>query len=450
MKKVLLWLLVLLVTIPMIATFSLTGCKEAAPVEEVEEAEEAVTAEEAPVEEVGKKYDGVKLRLLTQDGSSYNPFLQAKADEFYDKTGAIIEFDLVPWDALQAKVLSSIQTGEGIYDMFLQDFQFDFSIWPYLIPINSMLEENNVDMSDFFETYIQYGQGFSGEVGVRYGMPLITGLTPIYYNTSLIDGIPDTWDEYFKLLEKNTNPSEGKYGCSLALVPIQLPRAFMTRYWTFGDPLFTTDWKPLINSENGVKALEMLKFQTDNYGPPGMIAWDNFEAAQAFINGDVACYEGWSGLFPEDPADWKIGENWSVSKFPEGATPYYIEHDFVIFKTSKAPEACFEYMLDCTSSESAVELALDYNAIPARKSAYEDKELQEKYPYLVNYVDALSIAKPLMWGLPQWLEMFIYLGDEVGRYMSGEEASAQVVLDSVVDRWEEMLEQNPPQFEYHE
>ena len=52
MKKVLLWVLVLVVSISMIAAFSLTGCKEAAPAEEAEEAAPAEEAEEeAPAEE---------------------------------------------------------------------------------------------------------------------------------------------------------------------------------------------------------------------------------------------------------------------------------------------------------------------------------------------------------------------------------------------------------------
>ena len=59
MKKPLLWLLIMLLTVSMIATFSLAGCKkEAAPVEEevveeaapAEEVEEAVEEEAAPVE----------------------------------------------------------------------------------------------------------------------------------------------------------------------------------------------------------------------------------------------------------------------------------------------------------------------------------------------------------------------------------------------------------------
>ena len=70
MKKLLLWLVVLIVSISIISAFSFTGCKKAPevapPVEEAEEVKEAPAEEVAPAEEEKEKpVIGVVMLTLT-------------------------------------------------------------------------------------------------------------------------------------------------------------------------------------------------------------------------------------------------------------------------------------------------------------------------------------------------------------------------------------------------
>ena len=58
---------------------------------------------------------------------------------------------------------------------------------------------------------------------------------------------------------------------AFAGVAAQLVKIFLARYWSMGDPLMQPDWTPLINSEKGVKSVEMMLDALKNYAPPGML-----------------------------------------------------------------------------------------------------------------------------------------------------------------------------------
>ena len=59
MKKILLWLVIMIVSMSMLATFSLSGCKEEATPAEEEVAEEEVAEEEVAEERNGRRRNGI-------------------------------------------------------------------------------------------------------------------------------------------------------------------------------------------------------------------------------------------------------------------------------------------------------------------------------------------------------------------------------------------------------
>ena len=86
-------------------------------------------------ESAGKKYDGVTLRMLTQAGVAYEPAFTAWAADFTEQTGAQVEFEFAPWETLMPKVQADLASGSPQFDLFCNDIEFQYTIWPQLEPI---------------------------------------------------------------------------------------------------------------------------------------------------------------------------------------------------------------------------------------------------------------------------------------------------------------------------
>lgn len=396
-------------------------------------------------------YEGVTLRALGLAGTAWNPAVEQFAKEFSEQTGATVEWDFQPWEQTMPKLQADLAAGTPQYDIFCNDIEFQYTIYPSLMPLNDMIEASGYDMEGFFEPIYKYGEGVAGgQAGVRYGLPIRVGASWVFYRTDLIESFPDTWAAYDETLAANTG--NGAYGLSFAGVPAQLVKLFLARFWSRGGALLSPTWEPLVNDENGVEALTQLKAEMEAYAPPGILGWDNPDASNAFLNGDTAVLEGWASfILPNlnNPDASKIVDKWTVGKYPENGTGNFTQHNFCIFNTSKNPQAAFDYIAYCTGPDNALRLLNEYNEESPRKTAWLDPATLEAQPYLQTVVDAYDVGRPFTPGLPQWLELFIGLAEGLSAGMSGEK-SPQDALNDVASKWAELIEQAPPDWEYSE
>jgi len=397
-----------------------------------------------------KAYEGINLRMLTQAGTAYEPAFHAWADKFKETTGATVDFEFAAWETLMPKVQADLASGSPQFDLFCNDIEFQYTIWPNLEPINDYLTAAKFDMDGFFAPVYKYGEGIAGQKGVRYGLPLTAGVSVLFYRTDLIDTFPTTWADYEAMLAKQTNGT--MHGLAFAGVTAQLVKLFLARYWSQGDPLLTPDWKPLINGEKGVKALTMLKDHMTKYAPPGILAWDNPDASNAFLAGDVAVMEGWgSFIIPSlnDATKSKVVDKWAIAPYPESGTGNFVQHNVAMFNTSKNKQAAFDFMAFVTTPEAAKESVLDFNNDTARESVYSDADVVAKLPYMPDYAKVLAAGKPFTPGVPQWLEMFIAVGEAASKALS-DQATPEDALNEAATTWSDLIAQNPLEFQYTE
>jgi multiple sugar transport system substrate-binding protein len=397
-----------------------------------------------------QQFQGVTLRMLTQAGADYEPALRAWARDFNASTGATIEFDFSPWESLMPKVQADLASGQPQFDLFLNDIEFQYTIYPNLMPINDLIAQSNYPMDGFFAPVRKYGEGIGGQAGVRYGLPIEVGVSMVFYRTDLIPTLPTTWADYEKVLAANTG--NGKYGLSFAGVPAQLIKLFLARYWSQGDPLFTPDWQPLINSDKGLKALTMLKDHMAKYSPPGILAWDNPDASNAFLNGDVAVLEGWASFIVpslQDPTKSKVVDKWAIGPYPENGTGNFVQHNAVILNTSKNPDAAFQFITSFTNPDAALRNLSEFKAPAARKSAWSDPTVVSEQPYLPQEAAVLDRGRPFTPNVPQWLELFLAVGENVSAALSGK-AEPQAALDNIASKWKDSIAQAPLSFPYQE
>lgn len=432
----------------------LAGCAPAAPAPAP--AAPAATAVPAPAATAvpaaaAKKYEGVTLRGLGQGGVAYNAALVAFAKEFETTTGAKVQFDDQPWEQLSPKLQAELAAGAPTYDFFYGDIEFQYFTYPALQDFTPLIKKYNYNMDGFFEPVYKFGEGVAGGLaGQRFGLPIRIGACWVFYRTDLIKEFPTTWDAYYKLLAEQT--TGGKYGVAFAGVAAQLVKIFLARYWGQGVPLLTPDWKPLINGSEGVKAVTMMLDALKKYAPPGMLGWDNPDASNAFLNGDVAVLEGWSSfIMPslEDPNKSKVMGKWSVAQFPEKGTGNLTQHNMDIFKASKNVDAAFEYIAYCTGLETSKRVILEFKEETPRAVTWSDPDVLKAQPYLPEVAKQYAVGKPFTPGLAQWLELFVALAEGLSSAMS-EQATPQAALDATAKKWTDSINQAKPTWEYKE
>jgi ABC-type glycerol-3-phosphate transport system substrate-binding protein len=275
-----------------------------------------------------------------------------------------------------------------------------------------------------------------------------------WYRSDKIKTFPTTWDEFEQMLKDNTGG--GKYALGNSGVVAQGIGRFLSRYWSIpGTTLLDADWNPKINGDEGVHAMEMYKRQATTYSPPGFQAWEYTDAVNAFLNGDVVLHEGWPEvMLPSlsDPTKNKtVGSNWGAAPYPEKGAAQLVQHNLILFKSSKNPQAAFDFMAFNTNKDAAKNIITKYRVDSPRKDAWEavlptDKLASTFYP---GWSQAMALARPMARPLPQWLELQTAIGEAVQNVVAGKQQPKEA-LNETADRWKASIAKAKPSFPYEE
>jgi len=179
--------------------------------------------------------------------------------------------------------------------------------------------------------------------------------------------------------------------------------------------------------------------------------------ATFFLNGNAAVYEeGYSMLagLIDNPDESKIVGKWTIVPTPAGGPAgNFIQQGGVLMKGSKNKDAAFCFIAFITATENQVYWATQevegkvqgFNY--PRKQAWE-QVLLPKYPQLKGLYDSLEAGGiSLTPGLPQWIEVIMAIGEEVGEAMAGNK-TPQEAMDKLQQRLEAIIQIAVPPYEY--
>ncbi len=396
----------------------------------------------------------VTIALLGQAGSGEERVLRDNAAAYQQAKGVTVNLNPQPWETLMEKIQADIRSSSPTYDIFWSDLEFAYTLYPNLLPLNDLIQQSNYAMDGFFPSVTRNGEGIGGQPGVRYGLPIMTDTQMCWYRSDKIKTFPSTWDDFEQMLKEYTGG--GKYALGNAGVVAQGIGRFLSRYWSIpGTTLMDQDWNPKINGDEGVHAMEMYQRQATNYSPPGFQAWEYTDAVNAFLNGDVLLHEGWPEvMLPSltDPTKNKtVGDNWSAAPYPEKGSAQLVQHNLILFKSSKNAQAAFDFMAYNTNKDMAKSIITKYRVDSPRQDVWQqvlssDKVANTFYP---GWSQAMSVARPVARPLPQWLELQTALGEAVTAVVAGQQ-SAKDALDQTADRWKVSIAKGKPTFPYQE
>jgi ABC-type glycerol-3-phosphate transport system substrate-binding protein len=282
--------------------------------------------------------------------------------------------------------------------------------------------------------------------GEIYGFPFQQNLQHTFYRKDIFKKYdleaPKTFEELFNVLETLKQKADTEYQYALALSGKSgVATEFNNALRAYEGKWFSADNKPLFNSEEGVKAVKLLKKLMD-YMPQEVLSYSNNNVSVALQQGIVPMANLWTSRAAEV-------EDESVSQFPdkfayaappssiEGGTPYtnWTQDMLVIPKeTSVDKELIFEVMAKSLTKEK--QKAFAAHAIVSRSSIAEDEEIVEKYP---NYAVVNQTIKNGAKSYP----IKPYFGEErliVGKYVSKALAGQMTAEEALEQAEKEVVE----------
>jgi len=216
MKKSLLWIVVLILSMSMIAMFSLAGCKEEAAEEEVAEEE---VAEEEVAEEEEVVAEPVNLKFVGWEVSPLETESVEKGLEIFmaQNPNITVDYNPIPHDQYTSKVLTMMLAGTcpDVFFCFAYDYR-SFIKGGNLLNLTDLFNE-----SYSIDDYIPSSAAIMNADDSIYGISSCTVSPVLYYNKAIFDeaglAYPPsdpadawTWEEFRDVAKQLTIVEGGK------------------------------------------------------------------------------------------------------------------------------------------------------------------------------------------------------------------------------------------------
>lgn len=360
------------------------------------------TPQQQFLKEVGSKYKGSTVKIVSESTPPSRAINEIAAQEFIPLTGIKVEWEQLPLDQVLAKLSQDTAGGLGVNDIYYWDQAWigrfiNDAVDPQEMMAKKDLAYPDYNFDDFLKPLVENIATYKGKLG---GLPYDIPIFITMYRKDIFDELklkpPTTWQEYMdaaKAINEAKQPTtygtlgqwkSGHYSleCDMTMF-----------LWAHGGSVYSKDGKATINDDKAQAAMEYM-MQIGKYMPPGAVTWDWSGEADAFTQGLGGFYTSWGEFFPsfDDPAKSKIVGLAEPLKVPKAdalrtkaecgfdETPG-VSHQggssLALSKYSKNQEAAWIFMQWATSSDITTRASLlGGGATPIRKSNFTDPRIK--------------------------------------------------------------------------
>jgi multiple sugar transport system substrate-binding protein len=252
-------------------------------------------------EAVRKEQAGKTVRFAI--GAADAESAAAGLKPFEPLSGIKVELVPIPDDSFYDKAVAEFISGNASFDalQFFSPWLGDFAAPGFLAPLDEYAQKWALPLDDFYDTYLlNYGRIATAGL---YGLPFDCDLRLIHLRKSLAEEVLGgpidvatsvrTYDDFVKLTGEMNKLKPGVSG-----VGLMGARGFWATYtWKdiaaqHGLMLFDDDFNPTLNTDAGVKALEVfLALQKNAIEGVAGAGWGENRAA--WLGGQVASNVSW-------------------------------------------------------------------------------------------------------------------------------------------------------------
>src|SRR4030066_495387 len=328
MKKSLLWLIVLVLSISIIGAFSVTGCKEETAEEEVAE-EEEVTEEEvaATEEETVEEFEPVTIEYWNVNTGEFGgPQVEEFIENFNATNDKNITVNQVSYGGNYAQLNMSLQSSlaAGIYPGVIQvsyaALNYFAENFPQHTDLETIINEYAPQDSDFLDNkynplVIELARSANGRL---LGLPYGFSVPLTYYNKDIFreagldpEDPPETWQEVYEYCVK-IKEETGKYGMFIQFFPDTyciIPLFLSNGIDSMFEPDGNGGYKTTFNNQKAIEAWTTIQDLTLD-GLNANLAHE--EGTSGFFAGEIGMYITTSGRasYIANEVDFDAGATW--------------------------------------------------------------------------------------------------------------------------------------------
>ena len=376
-----------------------------------------------------------QLTLAVVSGVEGEALKQAARD-YEAQTGTHIEIAEFPYTNLFEKELIDLKSRTGAYDLIMLDdpwfprFAHE-NVLTELTPLLQKRGQSGPD-SDFVEASLAVCR-HPYQTGPLFALPYVGNSQLFFYRKDLFEKhslkAPATWDDALAaaktIHEKETAGGNGSrvYGYVMRAAQGNAAVAdFMPIFWAFGGEMFDAAGKPVVNSPEGIRALDFM-LQLGKYSPPGYASFNADEVGAHLLQGTAAMSINWPAWISSfgDPSKSKVIGKMEFTSLPSAQKPGQAEIGnwlIAIPRYSQNAEAAMDFLLWSTNAEQMKKSAQRGNP-PTRKTLFNDPELVAKNPAYPAQLRSLESSRPRP-RTPYWNEIENAFGIFLSKANSGE------------------------------
>jgi multiple sugar transport system substrate-binding protein len=365
-------------------------------------------------------------------------YVKTLLPEFKQATGIDVNLEVVNYAEMHTKLVPQLVAPTGSYSAIVVDFYWvgEFTKAGWLQPLDERIKADNVDTS----VYVPKLMDLVGKVdGTTYMLPFYNYAMGLLYRKDLLEdeknkadfkakygfdlAAPKTWEEYLKQVEFFTK--DGINGVvNQGLRPDPIAMEWSNYLFANGGEYHDDNWKPTLNTEAGVKAIDQYATNVNKYGPVGSASFSFDEAFNVMAQGKAYSYITYNffraGI--DDPSKSAVVGKVEIMPVPgmeagKGAS-LNGAWGWAIPKSSPNPDAAWKFLKWVESAEIAKKRALQGGS-PTRTDVFDDADVNAKYPYAKALKEMLLTSHnfPVFTYTPQLVEV---LGRELSLAVAGE------------------------------
>lgn len=382
---------------------------------------------------------------ILMEGVPDTEYVKTLLPEFKKETGIDVNLEVVNYAEMHTKLVPQLVAPTGSYSAIVVDFYWvgEFTKAGWLQPLDERIKADNFDTS----IYVPKLMDLVGRVdGTTYMLPFYNYAMGLLYRKDLLADeknktdfkakygfdldVPKTWDEYLKQVEFFTK--DGINGVvNQGLRPDPIAMEWSNYLFANGGEYHDANWKPTLNTEAGVKAVEQYATNVNKYGPVGSASFSFDEAFNVMAQGKAYSYITYNFFRAGIDDASKSAVVGKVEIMPVPGTEagkggsLNGAWGWAIPKSSPNAEAAWKFLKWVESPAIAKKRALQGGS-PTRTDVFDDAEVNAKYPYAKALKEMLLTSHnfPVFTYTPQLVEV---LGRELSLAVAGEKKPADAL-----------------------
>jgi ABC-type glycerol-3-phosphate transport system substrate-binding protein len=386
---------------------------------------------------------GVTLRALMEDVPETH-IIKALLPEFEKQTGIKVEFEIVQYGDMHAKLVTQFLSPTSQYDLIEVDNYWagEFPAAGWLEPLDKYVKRDKFDTKPYLKSMLDMVGYYDGRL---YMIPMYNYAMGLLYRKDLLSDpklqkayeaefkkplrLPATVAEYVQVstFMKKHAGVEGSAMQAGRGDPIVME--WSNYLFSSGGAYYDKNWRAVVNSPAAIKATELYLAAVKNGAQQGALSANLDDAFRLMSQGRAFSMISYNWMLPQldDPSKSKVAGKVALAPMPggiglNGGWGWGIAHN------GQYKEEAWKFIKWVESTSVARKRALDGGA-PTRSDIFKDKDVVAKYPWYPQTLALLEKAQPV----PEFqfsAQMIEILGRELSLAATGEKPVKKALDDA--------------------